>query len=372
MRTAMISIIAIHGLFHLSGFLKAFGMVGFSPQFPAVSKTFGILSLITFLLFACTVVLNVRQSDHWWICGLLAVIVSQVLIIRFWPVAKFGTLANVVILLSVSVAYSTLSFKNQINEERLRIFAKAETGNHQIITRESMKELPPIVQKWLTISGLNEKRMISDVYLSQELQLKLKPEQKDWYSGTAEQYFTVFPPAFSWSIDTRMTPFLPVAGRDKFEDGKGEMLIRLFSLIPVADAKNDPKVNEATLQRYLAEIVWFPSAAVSPFIKWEAAGANKARATMEYAGTRGSGEFYFDEKGEFKKFVALRYRDANAVERTEWAVVAQKTETRNGIKIPVECRVSWKVNNEQWTWLNVKINEIDYNVIKKKQHSPAG
>ena len=141
-------------------------------------------------------------------------------------------------------------------------------------------------------------------------------------------------------LDTEMNSFLSVVGRDKFIDGKGEMTIKLLSLIPVANAKNEKKVNQATLQRYLAEIVWFPSASLSQYIKWETIDDYSARATMEYKGTKGSGEFHFDKNGNFKKFVAMRYQDSNDTEPTEWTVIATKIDERKGIKIPIECEAS--------------------------------
>jgi len=91
-------------------------------------------------------------------------------------------------------------------------------------------------------------------------------------------------------------------------------------------------------------------------------GEYSAKATMEFNGTKGSGEFHFDEKGNFKKFVAMRYQDSNAQEPTEWTVVATQIEERNGIKIPVECEASWKLESGKWTWLKLKIKDIDYNV----------
>ncbi len=68
-----------------------------------------------------------------------------------------------------------------------------------------------------------------------------------------------------------MPPFIKITGRDKFVDGKGE------------------KMDEGTLQRFLAEIVWFPSAALSQYITWEAIDSLSAKATMNYKGTNGSG-----------------------------------------------------------------------------------
>ncbi|MCW8940144.1 MAG: hypothetical protein OQJ88_05765, partial [Flavobacteriales bacterium] len=118
----------------------------------------------------------------------------------------------------------------------------------------------------------------------------------------------------------------------------------------------------ATLQRYLAEIVWFPSASLSQYIKWEAIDDYSARATMEYKGTKGSGEFHFDKEGNFEKFVAMRYQDSNAIKPTKWTVISTRTEERNGIKIPVECEASWELENGKWTWLKLRITDIQYNV----------
>ena len=159
-----------------------------------------------------------------------------------------------------------------------------------------------------------------------------------------------------------MNSILSVTGRDKFENGQGEMTIKLFSLIPVANSGNHKKVNQATLQRYLAELVWFPSASLSTYIKWDTLDDNSAKATMEYNGTVGSGEFHFDEKGNFKKFITMRYQDTSAIEPTKWTVVATKIEERIGIKIPTECEASWELENGKWTWLKLKIKEIQYNV----------
>jgi len=159
-----------------------------------------------------------------------------------------------------------------------------------------------------------------------------------------------------------MNSIFEVTGRDKFENGSGEMTIKLLSLIPVANAKNHEKVNQASLQRYLAETVWFPSASLNPYITWEPLGENSSKATMEFKGVKGSGEFHFDVKGNFEKFVAMRYQDINAEEPTEWTVIATKTEERNGIKIPVECEANWKLESGKWTWLKLKITDIQYNV----------
>lgn len=364
MRLALIIWIGIHAIIHLFGFFKSFGIFEFSAISQPISKTLGLLWLLGFVLFAITVVLLIAQSNYWFIMGMMGVIISQFVIINHWSDAKFGTIANLFISMAIIVAYSNFSFKSTIKKERIALFKNLEPTKDDMVTKEALVNLPPVVQKWLTHSGVIGKPYISSVHLVQELKLKMKPEQAVWYTGRAEQYITVEPPGFNWSITTQMNPVLKVAGRDKFENGKGEMTIKLLSLIPVAQAKNDKKLNQAALQRYLAEIVWLPSASLSSYIKWESIDSHSARATMAYKGTIGSGEFYFDENGDFIKFVAMRYQDSKASEATRWTVVATKTEERNGIKIPVECEASWALKEGEWTWLKLEITDIQYHVTE--------
>ncbi len=271
-------------------------------------------------------------------------------------------LAGLILLLLTIVKYFSFSFKNRIRQEQLELFDKSENLAKRNVSVDDISNLPLIVQKWLTNNGVVGSPFISNVYLTQELHLKLKPEQGDWNKGVAEQYFTIQPPAFNWNLNTQMNPLLRIVGQDKFENGKGEMLIKLLSLIKVADVKDDEKVNQATLQRYLAEMVWFPSAALSNYIHWESLNDNSARATMKYNGTEGAGIFHFDENGHFQKFEAMRFKDAKDKEPTKWTVIASKLEKQNGIIIPTECEAKWSLDNKEWTWLKLKIKDISYNL----------
>ena len=58
----------------------------------------------------------------------------------------------------------------------------------------------------------------------------------------------------------------------------------------------------------------------------------------------------------------MRYKDAEDSAPTQWTVTATKTEKRNGIKIRVASKVSWKRDNGDWTWLRATIKDIRYNV----------
>src|SRR5690554_319598 len=185
MRTALILLIGIHGIIHLFGFFKAFGISEFNAISQPISKTFGIFWLLTFLLFATTIILISTHSDYWWISGFLALFISQVLIFNYWSDAKFGTVVNAIILMATIIGYSSFNFKHKIKEERISLLENSQLKNQEIVTEQALLDLPPIVQKWMTNSGIIGEKFISNVYLTQELQIKMKSKQASWNDGTA-------------------------------------------------------------------------------------------------------------------------------------------------------------------------------------------
>lgn len=109
MRIALIIILAIHGIIHLFGFLKAFGIAKFDEVSNPISKPYGIVWLIAFILFTASLILLLAWPNYWWIIGVSALSVSQCLIIIFWKDAKFGTVLNLLILAFILIASSTFN-----------------------------------------------------------------------------------------------------------------------------------------------------------------------------------------------------------------------------------------------------------------------
>lgn len=230
------------------------------------------------------------------------------------------------------------------------------------VTKEDLHALPRPVQRWMEASGMLGKPMIHAAYVQQKANMKMKPEQEDWKYAEAQQYVTMEEPAFIWTGKMKMGSLISIRGRDKFVDGKGEMLIRMNSLINVVNEKG-PRMDEGTLQRYLGELVWFPSLALSPYITWEAIDDTSAKATMHYMGTTGSGTFYYDEQGDFIRFVALRYMEnKDDAIRYPWVLTVDAYAEFEGIRIPSEMKATWKLEENDWTWLELQLVDVQYNV----------
>jgi hypothetical protein len=245
-----------------------------------------------------------------------------------------------------------------ITRERAGIIDTAEASEPHIITEKDIQELPASVQGWLQSTGIIGKPAINILYVRQKAMMKMKPEQQNWYSAEAEQYITLKPPAFIWTVSMKMSPLISIRGRDKFTKGKGEMLIKMNSLINIVNERGS-HMDEGSLQRFLGEMVWYPSLAISPLIKWEAIDENSAKATMVYRGTAGSGTFHFDENGNFVKFTALRFMGNKAdAKRYPWVITADDYAVFEGIKVPSKMKATWELEEGDWTWLELEISSI--------------
>ena len=363
MRLLLTIIIILHGLVHLLGFVKAYGLMEIRELTQPVSKPVGIIWLMGCLLFILTGIQYLLKNEYWWATAFIALLVSQSLILFFWQDAKFGTIPNIIILIVSVIGFGHFDFNRRVHNEINHLLSYQTEQEKSIITPQMMEHLPEPIAKWLNNAGIMGKEAIHTVYLKQHAWMKMKPKQEQWSKATAEQYFTIKEPSFIWTVDMQIVPLVDVVGRDKFEDGKGAMLIKILSLIPVVNTQNSEKINTGTLQRYLGEIVWFPSAALSPYITWEEIDAHSAKATMTWQGTTGEGIFYFDQAGNFKKYSAMRYMGGEEdAPLKEWVIEVNESKRMHGINIPVKISATWKLDEGDWTWLQLELTEINYNI----------
>ena len=107
MRWAFVGVLAVHGLIHLMGFAKAFGFADLPQLTQPISRERGLLWLLAAGLVVATAVMLAIGARSYWIVGVVALLVSQAVIMTAWQDAWVGSAANAVLLLVV--AYGLLT-----------------------------------------------------------------------------------------------------------------------------------------------------------------------------------------------------------------------------------------------------------------------
>jgi len=353
----------VHGLFHFLGLAKAFGY-GQLPQLNlSISKPLGLLWGLTALLFLVSAVLYLLKRE-WWYVGLVAVLLSQALILLVWQNARYGTLANCIIILVGIVSYADSRFDRKVEKEVASLFTET-VGNPLIVKPEMIMALPPVVQKWVLRSGVVGKEWMHTGRLKQKGAMQTKPDSR-WMTFEAVQYFTLDEPGFNWQTKMQVAPGFYLTGRDKYENGQGEMLIKLLSLKEVVHDGGTEKMNQGTLLRYLGEMCWFPTAALQPYIEWESIDSFSARATMTYGGSKAAGVFFFNEAGDVTAFEAMRYGDfSGKMSLEKWRIETRAYRVFRSIRVPSKLEVKWKLKTGDFTWLKLELTDLQYNIAER-------
>jgi len=367
MRIAAAVLLAVHGLIHLMGFLKAWKIAPV-PQltgatlFPlpeSAARVVGLLWLIACLALAGAAAVLLARGAGWWILAAAGVALSQLLVIYAWPDAKAGTIANVLLAVAVLAAGAQARFDRETDRAVRSLLSRAPAAAGAPVRREELEPLPAPVRRWLLASGVVGRPRVRTVRLEQRGSLRTAPDQ-GWMPAEAWQVFAVDEPGFVWRVKVRMMRVLPVAGRDSYLEGRGRMLVALASLVPMVDA-SDEKIQQGALLRFLGEMVWFPSAALSPYLRWEPVDETSARATMSHGGIAASALFSIDERGRFREMTARRWMgggDKATLER--WVVPATEWREMDGVAVPVKGEVVWKLKGGDFSYYRWEITALRY------------
>jgi hypothetical protein len=275
-------------------------------------------------------------------------------------ISSLVVLVLLVIIISMIANYRF----NRIVHNEVNAFFSSVENKHEVIQQSDLNDLPQPVQKWLQYSQVVGKEKIVAARTKQEVNIRLKEDQP-WMNAQAEQYFRTEEPGFIWAVDIKMAPFVHITGRDKYSEGKGNMLIKVLSLFTVANGSGK-EIDQGSLLRYLAETAWVPSAALNQYIQWEGIDSNSAKATMSYQGITASGVFTFNEQGEIQSFVAQRYGEFEGDYRMEtWLCEMKEYKEFNGVKIPSQGDITWKLKTGDFHWYHFNVEEMEYNKAER-------
>ncbi len=359
MRTVLIILFALHGLIHLLGFAKAFQFASITQLTQPISRPIGLLWMASGLLFLIGATMYALKLNLWWTPAMLGIILSQILVFMFWQDAKFGTIANLLLLVCVSVGFGTWNLQKKKMAELSELLS--ESAASQTISEEALKDLPSLVSLWLYNSGALQNIRPSYATVSQVGEMKTTPDG-NWYPFTATHWCISGAPGFLWAAQMNILPGVDIAVRDKYVKGEANMLVNLLSTIRLGDASG-PDIDQGALLRYLAEIVWVPSFAISPHIQWEQLNNLQVRATITYGEQTGSATFTFNRMGLPIKVEAQRYyyrKEGSTLE--PWLVTLDENSYKsfNGVAVPMKAEITWKLKEGDYKWFKLELKEVKY------------
>jgi hypothetical protein len=251
------------------------------------------------------------------------------------------------------------AFERDVSREVAALLAGSRGASPAAIEETDLTGLPDPVARWLRFAGVVGTRQPAVVRLSQEGTFRQAPDAA-WRPFIARQVYTTDPPGFVWAADIRVAPFVSVKVLDRYIAGQGGTDPSLLGLVSLGSARG-PEIDAGSLQRYLNETMWFPTAALSPNITWEAIDANSARARIRDGELSVSAVFVVDDEGRLVTMTADRYRTAgDAFILTPWETTIRGYGQFNGLDLPSAGEGVWKLDSGVFAYIELRVTAIAY------------
>jgi len=331
MRIFFLTVVLLHGLIHLLGFVKAFGFSEVKQLTQTISKSFGLLWLFAAILFVIASLLFAFKNNYWWLFGLIATVTSQVLVLYYWNDAKFGTAANLMILLVCIIGYSTWNYYRKYQNDVKIGLQQKEYFNNAVITDTDIEHLPAPVKKYLRYTGSVGKPKVNNFTIEFVGKIR-KNEQSGWMPFTSEQYNFMETPTRLFYMRAEMK-HLPVAGYHCYNNGIAFMDIRLFSLFKVQFQDGDEMNTAETVTFFNDMCCMAPPTLIDKRISWEEKGENIVKATFTNNGITITADLFFNEAGQLINFKSNDRYNAYAGKRLPWSTPLKDYKEINGYKL---------------------------------------
>ncbi|MBK9737580.1 MAG: hypothetical protein IPO92_22530 [Saprospiraceae bacterium] len=362
LKNIIILIAFLHGLIHILGFVKAFDYANVSALTKEISKTAGILWLLAAILMIIFTLMFLLKKDSWVYVALTAVVLSQALIFYYWQDAKFGSIANLLILIVSIVGLFHINFKSQYRSDVKIGMQQMKNMTDTTLTKIDILHLPEPVQKYLDFTGCIGKPKVHNFRINFSGKIRSR-EEKAWMELTSEQYNFMPIPTRLFFLDA-IKKQLPVSGFHSFKNGEAFMDIRLLSMFKVQYMKGKEMGISETVTFFNDICCMAPAALIDNRIQWLETEGNKVKASFTTNGITVSAWLYFNEKGEMVNFVSEdRYAAGKdgTLTKLKWSTPLRDYKMINGYKLASYAEAIYTYPDGDFTYATFTLKNMQVN-----------
>ncbi|MBL0357199.1 MAG: hypothetical protein IPP72_10085 [Chitinophagaceae bacterium] len=360
-RYLLFFVMIIHGLIHLMGFAKAFGYANITQLTKHISRPMGAFWFVAAILFIAAAVILLIKKDMWWITALVAIAVSQVLIISSWQDAKFGTIANALVLLAIVAVYGSRHFENSYQLDVAESFHRSSKIENDLLTENDVSVLPPLVQQYIRYTGMLNKPKIKNMQLV--FDGEMRERGKDWFPFVSEQHDFFDEPTRLFFMKARMYG-MTVPGYHAYKNAMATMQIKLFGLIPIVDKRGNEMNKAETVTLFNDMCIFAPAVLIDKRIRWEAIDSSSIKAVFTNHGISISAMLQFNAAGQLVNFISDDRYDISAKNQYRFSTPVSEYKNINGFKLATYGETVWHYPEGNFIYGKFHLGSIEYNKMQ--------
>lgn len=250
-----------------------------------------------------------------------------------------------------------------------RIFLKDRAGlilsnkhhDDQIFTDQIVSRLPEPLIKYLRVCGYMNTPVPfnADVTWSGSY-IRMSPE-RDWGQLKTVQFNSVDPIG---RVAYMKFLKMPVAGRDLYRNGYGEMKGKLLGLFRII-FDNSRETAQSVLLTTFCEFTMVPGYLLSEKVRWEAVDNKSVRGILSDNGIRVTAQFNFNDEGFLTGVeTADRYytEGKNNYRKVKFSAVIESYKRQGQIMIPERMKAVWHLPEGDYEYFRGTVDRVVYNV----------
>jgi hypothetical protein len=370
MKWLFAGLLLIHGLIHLMGFAKAYGYAELPQLTQPISRPLGLVWLGSAGLFLATLVALFAWPRGWWLIGVVALVTSQAAIIPSWTDAKFGTLANGIVLAGVVYGFASngpTSFRSEF--ERAVGAGLMRSTSQPILTEADLAPLPPAVRKYLRRTGAVGKPQVQNFHATFRGRIRGGPTAT-WMDFTGEQYNFYDLISRLFIMDASMYG-VPFEAFHRFTGDSATMRVRVASIFPMVDAKGPEMTNAETVTLFNDMCVFAPGSLVDPKIEWRDLDLLRVSGRFIHDGVVVEAVLTFNEAGELVDFVSedrlAGSPDGRSFTPMRWSTPLSDYRAFGSHTLSAQGTGRWHPEGgEPYDYIQIFLTDIQYNLPAPK------
>lgn len=294
-------ILLMHGLIHFMGFARAYNYGNITQLTKDISKPNGLLWLFTALIFIAATILFLLKKESWSYIAIVAVVISQILIITVWKDAKYVSILNMIILFVAIASYATHHFEMKFKADVNRHIATTDLSGNDLLTEADIISLPLPVQKYIRYTGAVNQPKVKNMRIVFDGEMRDKG--KDFFRFTSVQYNFFDDPTRLFFMKANMYG-TTVPGYHCYQHEHATMQVKLFGLFNVVQVKGTEMNKAETVTLFNDMCLMAPASLIDKRIEWTVVDSLSAKAVFTNGPNKISATLYFNEQGQLINFIS--------------------------------------------------------------------
>lgn len=362
MRIIFLVFVLLHGLIHALGFAKAFAFKEVKELTLPISKPLGLLWLSATILFLIYGMRQFANAKYAWVSGIVAVMVSQILVILFWKDARFGTIPNLIVLLVSLVSLGSFLLHHEFSSRVKFDFSENNTLATDTITENDISHLPVIGRKYLHYTRSVGKPKVRNFRAEFVGGMRAKPGDKYMKLQSVQYNFFKKPSRYFFMSASKMG--LPATGLHLYQNETATFVVRLLNWFKVVDARGE-QLNQAETVTLFNDMCFIaPATLIDKRITWEALDQTTVKGIFKNGRIHIRAVLYFNEKGELANFISNdRYEtDGKKYVNYPWATPVEDYRMMSGYLLPSRAKLIYQRPGGDFCYGELEYKSVKYNL----------